>query len=81
MIVSKFTWTISHHMVILLRMVLEKLENVLKRCKHTHISLIIVKCHMMIEEGIILGNVFSFARIWVDPTKVEVFLNFPTLKT
>lgn len=49
---------------------LENLEKVLKRCKQTHVSLNIVKFHMMMEEGIVLGHLLSTARIRVDPTKV-----------
>ena len=35
----------------------------------------------MMEEGIVLGNLLSVAGIQVDPTKVEVILNFSTPKT
>jgi len=36
---------------------------------------------MMMKEGIVLGHLLLVAGIWVDPTKVEVVLNFPTPKT
>lgn len=60
---------------------LENLEKVLKRCKQTHVSLSIIKCHMMMKEGIVLGHLLSVIGIQVDPAKVEVILNFPTPKT
>lgn len=60
---------------------LENLETVLKRCKHTHVSLSTIKFHMMMEEGTILGQLLLATGIWVDPAKVEVILNFPTPKT
>lgn len=60
---------------------LENLENLVKQCKPTHVSLSTVKCHMMMEEGITIGHFISVEGIWVYPTKVEVILNFPTLET
>ena len=35
---------------------LENLEKVLERCKHAHVSLSIVKCNMMMEEGIVVEH-------------------------
>ena len=60
---------------------LENLEKVLKRCKQTHVSLSIVKCHMMREEGVVLGHLLSTTGIQVDLAKVEVILHFPVPKT
>ena len=60
---------------------LDNLEKVLKRCKQTHLSLNIEKCHMMMQEDIVLGHFISAAGIQVDPAKVEVIQNFPTPKT
>ena len=60
---------------------LDNLEKVVKRCKQTHISLNTKKCHMMMQEGIVLGHFISAARIQVDPSKVEVIQNLCTPKT
>ena len=60
---------------------LENLEKVLKRCKQTHLTPSTIKFHVIMEEGIVLGHLLSAAGIWLDPTKVEVILNFPTPKT
>lgn len=38
------------------------------------------KFHIMMKKGIMLGHLLLFARIPVDPVKVEVILNFPTPK-
>ena len=50
---------------------LDNLEKVIKRCKKTQLSLITEKCHMMMQEGIVLGHFISVARIQVDPTKLR----------
>ena len=60
---------------------LENLEKLLKICEQTHVSLSMVKCHMMREEGVVLGNLLLATRIRVDPAKVEVILHFPVPKT
>ena len=60
---------------------LANLEKVLKRCKQTHVSLSTVKCHMMREEGIVLGHLLSATRIRVDLAKVKVIVHFPVPKT
>ena len=49
---------------------LVNLEKVLKICKQTHVSLSIVKFHMMREEQIVLGHLLSTTGIRVDPDKV-----------
>ena len=59
---------------------LYNLKKVDKRCKQTHLSLSTEKCHMMMQEGIVLGHFISVAGIQVDPAKVEVIQNFPTPK-
>ena len=46
-----------------------------------HVSLSTIKCHMMMEEQIVLGHLLLAAGIQVDHAKVEVILNFPTPKT
>ena len=35
---------------------LRNLEKVLELCEQTHLSMSIEKCHMMMREGIVLGN-------------------------
>ena len=42
---------------------LDNLEKVLKRCKQTHLSLSTEKCHMMMQEGIVLGHFILAAGI------------------
>ena len=46
---------------------MENLKKVLTRCEQTQLSLSTEKCHMMMSEGVVLGN-FIFANgIYVDP--------------
>lgn len=59
----------------------ENLGKVLKRCILTHVSLSTIKCHMTMEEGIVLGHLLSVVGIQIDQDKVEVIFNFPTPKT
>ena len=60
---------------------LENMEKVLKRCEQTHLSLGTKKCHMMMSEGIVIGNFVSASGIQVDPAKVKVILNIPIPRT
>jgi len=60
---------------------LENMEKVLERCKQAHVSLSIVKCHMMMEEEIVLGHLLLAARIRMDPAKIKVILHFLIPKT
>jgi hypothetical protein len=62
-------------------MVLANLEKMLNRCKQTHLSLIKEKCHMTMDEGVVLGCYLCFAGIQVYPTKIEVILKIPPLKS
>ena len=57
---------------------LRNMETVLEHCEQTHLSLSTEKCHMMMSEGIVLGNFISAARIHVDTTKIKVIANIPT---
>ena len=59
---------------------LTNLEKVLKRCKETQLSLSTEKCHMMIKEGVVLGNYISSIGIRVDPAKIEVILQITVPK-
>eukprot|EP00253_Pinus_taeda_P026296 PITA_26296 len=52
---------------------LQNLEKVLKRCIEAHLALSTQKCHMMMNEGIVLGHFVSFLGIQVDPTKIQEF--------
>jgi hypothetical protein len=60
---------------------LENLEKVLKRCIQAQISLSTEKCHMMMNEGIVLGHFISSQGIQVDPSKIQVIKDLPTPKT
>ena len=51
---------------------LQNLEKVLKHCVQAHLSLSTEKCHMMMNEGIVLGHFIAFQGIQVDPSKVQV---------
>ena len=59
---------------------LKNLEKVLKRCIQACVSLSTAKCHMMMEEGIVLGHFFSAEGIQMEPTKTKVIQHFPTPK-
>jgi hypothetical protein len=60
---------------------LDNMEKVLERCIPTRLCLSHAKCHMMMMEGVVLGNYISVDGIRVDPTKIEVILNLPTPHT
>lgn len=60
---------------------LQNLEKVLKRCIQANLSLSTKKCHMMMNEGIVLGHYISFLGIQVDPSKVQVIQTLPIPKT
>jgi hypothetical protein len=60
---------------------LKNLEKVLERCIQARVSLSTEKCHMMMEEGIVLGHFLSAEGIWMDPAKTKVIQHFPTPKT
>eukprot|EP00253_Pinus_taeda_P026082 PITA_26082 len=50
---------------------LQNLEKVLKHCVQDHLSLSTEKCHMMMNEGIVLGHFISFQGIQVDPSEIQ----------
>jgi hypothetical protein len=56
---------------------LNNLEKVLECGIATRLCLSHEKCHMMMTEGVVLGNCISAYGIRVDPTKIEVILNLP----
>jgi len=57
---------------------LSNLEKVLEWCITTRLCFSHEKCHMMMTKGVVLGHYVSVDGIKVDPTKIEVILNFPT---
>eukprot|EP00253_Pinus_taeda_P035700 PITA_35700 len=60
---------------------LQNLEKVLKRCIEAHLALSTEKCHMMMNEGIVLGHYVSLLGIQVDPAIIQVILTLPIPKT
>jgi hypothetical protein len=60
---------------------LSYLEKVLEWCIATRLCLSHKKCHMMMIEGVVLGNYISADGIRVDSEKIEVILNLPTPRT
>ena len=60
---------------------LKKLEKVLTHREKTQLYLSIEKCHMMMSEGVVLGHFISVDGIQVDPSKIRVIENIPTLGT
>jgi hypothetical protein len=60
---------------------LQNLEKVLKQCIQAHLSLSTKKYHMMMSEGIVLGNFISSQGIQVDPSKIQFIKDLPTPKT
>eukprot|EP00253_Pinus_taeda_P006951 PITA_06951 len=58
-------------------LVLQTLEKVLERCIATRLFVSHEKCHMMMNEGLILGHYISAARIQVDPAKIRIILFIP----
>ena len=51
---------------------LKILEKVLTRCEQTHLYLSTEKFHMMMSEGVVLGNFIYVDGIQVDPSKIKV---------
>jgi hypothetical protein len=60
---------------------LRNLEKVLERRITTRLCFSHEKCHIMMTKGVVLGYYVSADGIKVDPTKIEVILNFPTPRT
>jgi hypothetical protein len=57
---------------------LRNMEKILGRCIATILCLSHDKCHMMMTEGVVLGNYVSTDEIKLDRAKIEVILNMPT---
>jgi hypothetical protein len=60
---------------------IDSLCKFLERCQETNLSLSHENCHMLLIEGIVLGNHISLAVIKVDPTNIQVIINVPMPKT
>ena len=56
---------------------LNSLDRVLNRCIETNLVLNFEKCHFMVEQGIVLGNIISNKGIEVDPAKIVVISQLP----
>ncbi|RVW80990.1 Transposon Ty3-I Gag-Pol polyprotein [Vitis vinifera] len=56
---------------------LSHLEDVLKRCIEKDLVLNWEKCHVMVNQGIVLGHVISKKGIEVDRAKVELIVKLP----
>lgn len=57
----------------------ENLEKVIKRSIETNLSLSHKKCHILMMEGIVLGHYISSKGIGVDPKKIQIIKDPPTL--
>ena len=56
---------------------LKFLEKVLKQCEQTQLYLSTEKCHVMMREGVVLGDFIYADGIQVDPSKIRVIENIP----
>ena len=54
------------------------LETVLHKCIEKNLILNWEKCHFMVNQGIVLGNIISERGIEVDKAKVELISKFPS---
>jgi hypothetical protein len=60
---------------------LTNLEKVLSRCEKKNLVLNWEKCHFMVTNGIVLGDIVSSKGIEVDKSKIELIANLPTPKS
>ena len=56
---------------------LENRRSVLVRCEETNLELNWDKCHLMVQEGIVLGHRISARGIEVDKAKIEAIEKLP----
>jgi len=56
---------------------LESLDRVLNICIQTNLVLNFEKCHFMVEQGIILGNIISSKGKKVNSAKISVISQLP----
>jgi len=54
---------------------------VLERCKEKNLVLNWEKCHFLVQQGIVLGQVISRRGIEVDKAKVDLISNLPPPRT
>ena len=59
---------------------LSNLDRVLQRCEQTNLVLNWVKCHFMVNEGIVFGHKISERGIEVDKAKVDAIEKMPCPK-
>ncbi|XP_021741174.1 uncharacterized protein LOC110707470 [Chenopodium quinoa] len=55
---------------------LHALSQVLKRCVETNLVLNFLKCHFMVEQGVVLGHIVSSKGLEVDKVKIDVISSF-----
>ncbi|RDY04937.1 Retrovirus-related Pol polyprotein from transposon 17.6, partial [Mucuna pruriens] len=55
----------------------ENLSRILIRCIDTNLVLNFEKCHFMVTEGIVLGNLVSSRGIEVDKSKIDIITSLP----
>ena len=60
---------------------LHNLGTILQRCQDKNLAMNWEKCHFMVTEGIVLGNMISATRLEVDQAKVSIIRNLmpPTI--
>ena len=56
---------------------LHNLNKVLRRCEDTNLVLNWGKCHLMVNEGIVVGHKISERGIEVDKAKIEAIERMP----
>ena len=56
---------------------LDNLSRVLDRCIETNLVLNFERCHLMVHQGIVLGNLVSSRGIEVDKAKIDVITSLP----
>ena len=56
---------------------LHNLSLILQRCEDTNLILNWEKCHLMVQEGIVLGHKISYKGIEVDRAKLKVIEKLP----
>ena len=57
---------------------LTNLEAVLQRCIEKNLVLNWEKCHLMVNQGIVLGHVISSRGIEIDKAKIELIFKLPS---
>ena len=60
---------------------LVNLEAILSRCIEKNLVLNWEKCHFMVHQGIVIGDIIFKKGIEVDKAKVELIVKLPSLTT